>query len=162
MPSTLSTQAPLPHPSFEVLEKLAGLAIDGTLQGANLLAAARLLCQDRWHQEKMALAQAKLDLQTQKEARLAKQNRQERRLKKLALELKTKEYKLKKQVAKKQSQPSWADEPLPTVTFSAVAPSERMVQLTNELGIASGGVVYDSRQRSAPAGPPSSSNSPGP
>jgi hypothetical protein len=146
MPSTKSSAEPKPHPSFAVLEELAKQALDGTLKGNALLAAARLLCQDRWHTEKMALVEAKLALQEQKEARIVKQNRQQIRLKRTQFALKIKEYKLKKKAQVHKSADSREQEEPVTVSFAAVKPSEEMIRLKHELGIQTGGVVLDTRQ----------------
>ena len=146
MPSSQPSIEPKPHPSLAVLEEVAKQALDGTLQGNALLAAARLLCQDRWHTEKMALAQAKLDLQEQKEARIQKNNRQQIRLKRAQFALKIKEYKLKKKAQVHKSTNSWEDEEPISVSLAAVKPSEEMIRLKNELGIQTGGVVLDTRQ----------------
>jgi hypothetical protein len=143
------------HYSVDVLALVAELALESTALTPTLLAAARLLAQDRWHQEKMALAEQKRQDSLAKEALADKRRVQTLRLKAKGLRLRKKEMKARIKAQQKAAQLRSArlaakieaekPLPLPKVNIASVPVSAHHQALREKFGMAAGGVERDSR-----------------
>gem|GEM_PF-5749684 len=138
-----SPHTPLPHLAEQVLAALAAQILNGTLQGTVLMAAARLVCQDKWHADKMVLAHQKLVVQKAKEKAVASQRRKETALKLRALKLKKMELKRKLKQAGRPPEDSLAP---PAFGFApATQPADSTLHVPAPVAL--GGIAFNARMQ---------------